>query len=329
MRSSSIDQSLRSACDERPETHYATTDDGVSIAYQTIGEGPVDLVLELETGATSRSCGSSTRSPTCSCGSPRSHVWSCTTGEGQDFPVARSSFPNLETRARDLLTVLDTIRSSRTVLFGERTAGAAFALFAATYPDRVSSLVWYKGVATRRWSPDYPWGSPQTSTAKRPRKWEALWAARSLAARGSRTWHPASQTTSVLRPRSPGSTDTSWRRQRLRNGSGRERDRCHCGPAVASMPDAPARLRAIADRRRAESSRAIEDPGRRASTRLRRSLWVALRESRRDRRCRRSFHRPRASRRSTPTPFSGRFCSPTSSVRPSARRRRATGLGPS
>jgi hypothetical protein len=32
----------------RPDTHYATTDDGVSIAYQTVGEGPVDLVLELE-----------------------------------------------------------------------------------------------------------------------------------------------------------------------------------------------------------------------------------------------------------------------------------------
>ena len=30
------------------ETHYATTEDGVSIAYQTIGEGPIDLVLELE-----------------------------------------------------------------------------------------------------------------------------------------------------------------------------------------------------------------------------------------------------------------------------------------
>jgi class 3 adenylate cyclase len=69
-----------------------------------------------------------------------------------------SSFPNLETRARDLLTVLDTIRSSRAALFGEHTTGAAFAVFAATYPDRTSALVWFKGVATRRWSPEYPWG---------------------------------------------------------------------------------------------------------------------------------------------------------------------------
>jgi pimeloyl-ACP methyl ester carboxylesterase len=31
-----------------PDTHYATTADGVSIAYQTVGEAPADLVLELE-----------------------------------------------------------------------------------------------------------------------------------------------------------------------------------------------------------------------------------------------------------------------------------------
>jgi len=33
---------------QAPETRYASTEDGVSIAYQTVGDGPVDLVLELE-----------------------------------------------------------------------------------------------------------------------------------------------------------------------------------------------------------------------------------------------------------------------------------------
>src|ERR687895_661760 len=28
-----------------PETHYAKTDDGLSIAYQTLGDGPTDIVL--------------------------------------------------------------------------------------------------------------------------------------------------------------------------------------------------------------------------------------------------------------------------------------------
>src|SRR6266508_2164225 len=30
---------------DRPMTRYATTEDGVSIAYQVVGEGPIDLVF--------------------------------------------------------------------------------------------------------------------------------------------------------------------------------------------------------------------------------------------------------------------------------------------
>ena len=140
-----------------PETQYATTDDGISIAYQTVGDGPVDLVLELESWGNVdvmweldafadlfERLSSFSRL-----------ILHDRRGTGLS---GGSSFPNLETRARDLLAVLDRIRSPRAALFGERTAGAAFAVFAATYPDRVSSLVWFKGVATKRWSPEYPWG---------------------------------------------------------------------------------------------------------------------------------------------------------------------------
>ncbi len=139
------------------ETQYATTDDGISIAYQTVGDGPVDLVLELESWGNVdvmweleafadlfERLSSFSRL-----------ILHDRRGTGLS---GGSSFPNLETRARDLLAVLDRIRSPRAALFGERTAGAAFAVFAATYPDRVSSLVWFKGVATKRWSPEYPWG---------------------------------------------------------------------------------------------------------------------------------------------------------------------------
>jgi class 3 adenylate cyclase len=140
-----------------PDTHYATTADGVSIAYQTVGEGPADLVLELESWGNvevmweldalvdlferlsqfSRLVLHDRRATGLSGG---------------------ATFPDLETRARDLLTVLDTIRSPHAVLLGERTTGAAFAVFAASYPSRVASLVWNRAVATRRWSPEYPWG---------------------------------------------------------------------------------------------------------------------------------------------------------------------------
>lgn len=140
-----------------PNTLYATTHDGVSIAYQIVGEGPVDLVLGLSDWGNVET------------------MWELDALADLFERLSRfsrlvlhdrrgtglsggGSFPNLETRARDLLAVLDSIRSPRAVLFGERTTGAAFAVFAASHPNRVVSFVWNRAVATTRWSPEYPWG---------------------------------------------------------------------------------------------------------------------------------------------------------------------------
>ena len=142
---------------ESPETRYATTEDGVSIAYQTVGEGPVDLVLELENWGNVEIMWE--LDALADLFERLSQFTRLVLHDRRATGLSGgSSFPNLETRARDLLTVLDTIRSSRAALFGERTTGAAFALFAASYPNRVASLVWNRAVATRRWSPEYPWG---------------------------------------------------------------------------------------------------------------------------------------------------------------------------
>ncbi|MBA2296540.1 MAG: adenylate/guanylate cyclase domain-containing protein [Actinobacteria bacterium] len=140
-----------------PETRYATCEDGVSIAYQTIGDGPVDLVFELENHGNVEIMWEleALADLFARLSSFSRLILHDRRGTGLS---GGSSFPDLETRARDLLSVLDRIRSPRVALFGERTAGAALAVFAATYPDRVSSLVWFEGVATRRWSPEYPWG---------------------------------------------------------------------------------------------------------------------------------------------------------------------------
>ena len=140
------------------EIQYATSEDGVSIAYRTMGDGPVDLAFELENWGNVE-----LREELDAFADLFERLSSFSRlilhdrrGTGLS---GGSSFPNLETRTRDLLAVLDRIRSSRAALFGDRTAGAALAMFAATYPDRVSSLVWFRGVATLRWSPEYPWGA--------------------------------------------------------------------------------------------------------------------------------------------------------------------------
>ena len=66
--------------------------------------------------------------------------------------------PNLETRAADLLTVIDSIGSERPVLGAGASTGAMHALFAATYPDRTSGILWNYPRPRLAWAPDYPWG---------------------------------------------------------------------------------------------------------------------------------------------------------------------------
>ena len=141
-----------------PETRYATSEDGVSIAYQTVGDGPLDVVLELESWG---SIDLLWELPEMADLFRRLSSFSrliLHDRRGTGISGGRGGFPNLETRVRDLLTVLNTLRVARVVLVGDRTAGAAHAMLAATHPERVRALVWLGPVATRRWSPEYPWG---------------------------------------------------------------------------------------------------------------------------------------------------------------------------
>jgi class 3 adenylate cyclase len=55
--------------------------------------------------------------------------------------------PNLETRAADLLAVLDAAGQERPFLLAAGDGGMAGALLAATRPDRVSGLVWFQAAA--------------------------------------------------------------------------------------------------------------------------------------------------------------------------------------
>jgi class 3 adenylate cyclase/pimeloyl-ACP methyl ester carboxylesterase len=64
----------------------------------------------------------------------------------------------LEEGMDDLNAVLDAAGSERTALLGFNESGPLCALYAATYPDRVSHLILYATFATTTWQPDYPWG---------------------------------------------------------------------------------------------------------------------------------------------------------------------------
>ena len=78
-------------------------------------------------------------------------------GTGLSDPATH--VPPLDERMDDLRAVFEAANVDRAALFGMSEGGPMSLLFAATYPERVQSLVMYSAVA--RFSqelPDYPWG---------------------------------------------------------------------------------------------------------------------------------------------------------------------------
>jgi class 3 adenylate cyclase len=81
-------------------------------------------------------------------------------GSGLSDPLAGA--PTLEEQMDDVLAVMDAAGSERAAIAGTLEGGPMAALFAATYPDRVSALVLYATFSRSTWAPDYDWAwSPE------------------------------------------------------------------------------------------------------------------------------------------------------------------------
>lgn len=151
-----------------PETRYAKAPDGVSIAYQVVGEGPRDLVWvpgwisHLE---------AAWDEPTLARFFERLASFSRLIlfdkrGTGMSDRVVESELPTLETRMTDVLTVCEAVGSERAALFGVSEGAPLCVLFAATYPTRTTAIILFGGYAKRLASADYPIGaSPEAHEA--------------------------------------------------------------------------------------------------------------------------------------------------------------------
>jgi pimeloyl-ACP methyl ester carboxylesterase len=132
-----------------PETRYALSGE-VNLAYQVMGDGPVDIIMvpgfishiefrhELP-GYTAflRRLSSFARVVAFD-------------KRGQGLSDRVSDAPSLEQRMDDVRAIMDAIGSRRATLFGHSEGCAMSALFAATYPERVSRLILFGGYVTRR-----------------------------------------------------------------------------------------------------------------------------------------------------------------------------------
>jgi pimeloyl-ACP methyl ester carboxylesterase len=102
-------------------------------------------------------------------------------GTGLSDPVTH--VPPLDERMDDLRAVMDAVEAERPALFGVSEGGPMSILFAATYPERVQSLVLH-GTLPRYTPelPDYPWGFTAEKLAAYRDEIETHWGEGALAA---------------------------------------------------------------------------------------------------------------------------------------------------
>ncbi len=142
-----------------PQTQYTRSGD-VYIAYQLMGEGPINIVvytgymthLEMN-GEWPDSARFAER-----LASFAKVVLFDRRGTGLSDRVTRLTVDDV---MDDIRAVMDAVGWQRAALVAGAEGGAPCLLFAATFPDRTTALVLDASYARRMWAPDYPWGITQ------------------------------------------------------------------------------------------------------------------------------------------------------------------------
>src|SRR5687767_165472 len=142
-----------------PETMYARSGD-LNIAYQVIGDAPLDLVFVM--GWVSH-LEYFWREPNFARFLLRLASFSRLIlfdkrGTGLSDRVPIDQLPTLEQRMDDVRAVMDAVGSERAALCGVSEGGPMCSLFAATYPEKTLALVMIGTYAKRIRDDDYPWG---------------------------------------------------------------------------------------------------------------------------------------------------------------------------
>ena len=164
----------RSLLDETPRVQYARTEDGVNLAYQVVGDGPLDLIVvpgyvshldtwwEAWSGRLVRRLASFSRL-----------ILFDKRGVGLSD---RPPHVDVESWMEDTRVVLDAVGSERAAVLGVTAGGLISVLFAATYPERTRSLVLCSAFARQLWDEvDYPIGLRREDIENHVEYTEARW----------------------------------------------------------------------------------------------------------------------------------------------------------
>ena len=144
---------------ETPQTRYTKTLDGAYIAFQVVGDGPIDIVWQFDWLGNVDTIWEYRPYAEWFRGLASFSRLILHDRRGTGASSRNVDPPNLETRVADLTMVLDAVGSERPVLGGQFEAGAPNVLFAATVPERVHSLFWWYPAPRTTSAPDYPFGA--------------------------------------------------------------------------------------------------------------------------------------------------------------------------
>ena len=154
-----------------PETRYTKSNGDVYIAYQVVGNSPLDIVYVQ--GWISN-VEYNWEQPLCARYLNRLASFSrliIFDKRGNGLSDRVMELPTLEQRMEDVRSVMDAVGSERAVVMGVSEGGNMAALFAATYPDRTIALIINGSSPKHIWSPDYPW-APKLED--RPKMYERI-----------------------------------------------------------------------------------------------------------------------------------------------------------
>jgi class 3 adenylate cyclase len=159
-----------------PQTRYAKSGD-VNIAYQVLGDGPIDLVFVM--GWVSNIDEFWTE-PSWARFLERLASFSRLIvfdkrGTGLSDRVDDQHLPTLEQRMDDVRAVMDAVGSRKAALFGISEGASMCALFAATHPERTAAFLSFGGFPRMVAAPDWPWGRSEQNMQAFYRQIEDGW----------------------------------------------------------------------------------------------------------------------------------------------------------
>lgn len=168
-----------------PETHYARLGED-RIAYQVLGDGPIDLLYPPATGECIdlrwdwpvysdflHSLASFSRL-----------IMFDRRGQGASDAVPFEPLSTWERWVEDALAVLDAVGSKQAAIMGMSDSGPIAILFAATQPERTRALILANATARFLTDVDYPWGLNQADIDGAVEVLGEIWGTESSAAFG-------------------------------------------------------------------------------------------------------------------------------------------------